>query len=138
MRFAKQGKVFGEHVALMLGIASKSGEMTSIFKSVAILVERQAEFKKGLLSALIMPAITSLTVLGAIVFLRGVSCPQDDGYVGTDDGDNPASDSDDFEIPCILKRNYEWMTAICVVALGAIYGFLLTEQGKLWRGPYDH
>ncbi|MFA6440503.1 MAG: type II secretion system F family protein, partial [Bacteriovoracaceae bacterium] len=46
--FAKQGKVFGHHVALMLGIASKSGEMTSIFKSVAVLVERQAEFKKGL------------------------------------------------------------------------------------------
>ena len=46
--FMRQGKVFGEHTALMLGIASKSGDMTTIFKSVAALVERQAEFKKGL------------------------------------------------------------------------------------------
>ena len=66
--FLKQGKIFGEHTALMLGIASKSGDMTTIFKSVAQLVERQAEFKKGLSSALILPAVTSLTLVGAIAF----------------------------------------------------------------------
>ncbi len=66
--FMRQGKVFGEHTALMLGIASKSGDMTTIFRNVAALVERQAEFKKGLTSALILPAVTSLTLIGAIAF----------------------------------------------------------------------
>ena len=66
--FVKQSKVFGDHTALMLGIASKSGDMTAIFKSVATLVERQAEFKKGLTSSLILPLVTSVTLVGAIGF----------------------------------------------------------------------
>jgi hypothetical protein len=39
----------------MPGIASKSGDMRAIFESVARFVERQADFRKGLLSSMILP-----------------------------------------------------------------------------------
>jgi len=44
--------VFGYHTSLMLGIATKSGDMKKVFESVAHLVERQSDFKKGLTSSL--------------------------------------------------------------------------------------
>ncbi len=131
--FAKQGKVFGPHVALMLGIASKSGEMTSIFKSVAQLVERQAEFKKSLVSAMIMPAITSVTVLGAIVFYSVFLVPQMMEMLGPVMETTPPLTQATMEFSEVLKSNYGWMTALAVVLLGGGYGFLLTDRGKLLR-----
>ena len=66
--FLRQAHVFGYHVSLMLGIATKSGDMTKVFESVAQLVERQSDFKKGLTSSLMLPGITALTLVGAIGF----------------------------------------------------------------------
>ncbi len=131
--FAKQGKVFGQHVALMLGIASKSGEMTSIFKSVAVLVERQAEFKKGLLSGLMMPAITSVTVLGAIVFYAVYLVPQMMDMLGPLMESTPPLTAATLEMSEYLKANYIWILSLFFIAMGAFYGYLLTENGKLMR-----
>ncbi|MFA6456660.1 MAG: type II secretion system F family protein [Bacteroidota bacterium] len=131
--FIKQGKVFGEHVALMLGIASKSGEMTSIFKSVAILVERQAEFKKGLISSLIMPAITSVTVLGAIVFYAVYLVPKMMDMLGPVMSSTPPLTAWTLEASKFLKGNYEWMTVVSLLAIAGFYAYLMTESGKLMR-----
>lgn len=131
--FAKQGKVFGHHVALMLGIASKSGEMTSIFKSVAILVERQAEFRKGLISSLVMPAITSLTVMGAIIFYAVYLVPQMMEMLGPVMAETPPLTAWTIEMSDFLKGNYGWMTGVFFITLAAFYGYLMTEAGKLMR-----
>ncbi len=131
--FARQGSVFGEHVALMLGIASKSGEMTSIFKSVAQLVEREAEFKKGLLSSLMMPAITSVTVLGAIVFYAVFLVPQMMDMLGPVMETVPPLTAMTLKFSDFLKGNYELICSIFVIVLGSFYGFLMTDVGKLWR-----
>ncbi|MBI5463858.1 MAG: type II secretion system F family protein [Ignavibacteriales bacterium] len=64
--FMHQSGVFGKHVALLMGLATKSGDMHSVFESVAKLVERQAEFRKSLSSSLILPAVTALTLVAAI------------------------------------------------------------------------
>ncbi|NUN71023.1 MAG: type II secretion system F family protein [Bacteroidetes bacterium] len=134
--FVKQGKVFGEHVALMLGIASKSGEMTSIFKSVAVLVERQAEFKKGLLSGLMMPAITSVTVLGAIIFYAVYLVPQMMEMLGPLMETTPPLTAATLEMSEYLKANYIWILSLFFITMGAFYGYLLTENGKLMRDRF--
>lgn len=131
--FTRQGKVFGEHVALMLGIASKSGEMTSVFRSVAVLVERQAEFKKGLLSSLIMPAITSLTVLGAIVFYAIYLVPKMMDMLGPLMAETPPITAATLQFSEFLKGNYIWMTVVSVLGIAGFYAYLLTEKGKLFR-----
>jgi type IV pilus assembly protein PilC len=131
--FMKQGKVFGQHVALMLGIASKSGEMTSIFKSVAVLVERQAEFKKGLTSSLIMPAITAVMVMGTIVFYAVVLVPQMMEMLGPMMVTTPPLTKATLKVSAFLKDNYIWMTILFFIAMGSFYAYLLTEQGRLIR-----
>lgn len=131
--FVKQSKVFGEHVALMLGIASKSGEMTSIFKSVATLVERQAEFKKGLVSSLIMPAITSLTVLGAIIFYAIYLVPRMMEMLGPMMVTTPPITKMTLEFSDFLRGNITWISITGILSLAGFYAYLLTEQGKLMR-----
>ncbi len=131
--FIKQEKVFGEHVALMLGIATKSGEMTSIFKSVATLVERQTEFKKGLISSLIMPAITSLTVVGAIIFYAVYLVPKMMDMLGPMMETTPPLTAATLVVSAFLKDNYIWMSVLMILSIIGFYAYLMTEQGKLAR-----
>ncbi len=134
--FIKQSKVFGEHVALMLGIASKSGEMTAIFKSIAILVERQTEFKKGLISALIMPAITTSTVMGAIVFYAVYLVPKMMAMLGPMMETTPPITAATMVVSGFLKENYMWMLILFCVSIISLYGYLMTEAGKLARDKF--
>ncbi len=131
--FMKQSKVFGEHVALMLGIASKSGEMTSIFKSVALLVERQTEFKKSLVSSLVMPMVTSLTVFGAIIFYAVYLVPRMMEMLGPMMAETPPLTKMTMDFNEFLSGNITWMSIVGITSLVGFYGYLLTEKGKLMR-----
>ena len=66
--FLKQEKALGAFAARMLGLASKSGNMVSIYESTAKFLERNAEFKRNLKSALIMPLFTVLILMGAVFY----------------------------------------------------------------------
>jgi type IV pilus assembly protein PilC len=65
--FLKHKDIFGYFTAYMLGLASKSGNMTEIYLATAKFLERKHEFKKNLRSALITPLVTVL-VLNAAIF----------------------------------------------------------------------
>ncbi|MBU1298956.1 MAG: type II secretion system F family protein [Bacteroidetes bacterium] len=69
--FLKQEPVFGKFTAHMLGLASQSGNMAEIYESTAKFLERQAQFKKDLKSALIMPLATLAALFGAVVYYIG-------------------------------------------------------------------
>ena len=59
----------------MLGLASKSGNMAEIYDSTAKFLERQAEFKKNLKSALISPIVTLIVLFGAVIYYVGYIFP---------------------------------------------------------------
>lgn len=69
--FIKQEGVFGKFTAHMLGLASKSGNMAEIYESTAKFLERQAQFKKDLKSALIMPLVTLVALFAAVIYYIG-------------------------------------------------------------------
>ena len=66
--FMKHQSVFGRFTAYMLGLASKSGNMTEIYSSTAKFLERSLEFKKSLRSALITPMVTILLLIAACIW----------------------------------------------------------------------
>jgi type IV pilus assembly protein PilC len=66
--FMKQAPVLGKFTAQMLGLASKSGNMAEIYESAAKFMERNAEFKRNLRSALITPLITLGVLFLACLF----------------------------------------------------------------------
>jgi type II secretory pathway component PulF len=79
----------------MLGLASKSGNMAEIYDSTAKFLERQADFKKNLKSALISPIVTLDRSLRRRHLLRRVHLPRhrqavrevQDGSAADDQGD---------------------------------------------------
>jgi type IV pilus assembly protein PilC len=73
--FIKQEAVLGRFTAHMLGLASKSGNMAEIYDSTAKFLERRADFKKNLKSALIMPVVTLIALFGACIYYVGYIFP---------------------------------------------------------------
>ena len=74
--FLKYQSVFGKFTAYMLGLASKSGNMTEIYRATAKFLERRQEFKKNLRSALITPAVTIFILFLAVLFYVGYIFPE--------------------------------------------------------------
>ena len=66
--FLKHKDIFGYFTAYMLGLASKSGNMTEIYRATAKFLERKHEFKKSLRSALITPLVTVLVLNAAVIW----------------------------------------------------------------------
>jgi type IV pilus assembly protein PilC len=74
--FLRYQGVFGKFTAYMLGLASKSGNMTEIYRATAKFLERRQEFKKSLRSALITPLITLFVLFLAVLFYVGYIFPE--------------------------------------------------------------
>jgi len=74
--FLKYQGIFGKFTAYMLGLASKSGNMTEIYMATAKFLERRQEFRKSLRSALITPAITMFVLFLAVLFYVGYIFPE--------------------------------------------------------------
>jgi type IV pilus assembly protein PilC len=74
--FLKYQHIFGKFTAYMLGLASKSGNMTEIYRATAKFLERQQEFKKSLRSALITPMVTLFVLFLAVLFYVGYIFPE--------------------------------------------------------------
>lgn len=129
--FVRQSKVLGEHTALMLGIASKSGDMKSIFESVARLVERQAEFKKGLISSLILPAVTSIALVGAIVFYVMYLLPRMVEMMGSVISSMPPVTAATLEISKLIQDNLTLIVVSILLMMLSFYAYILTSNGRL-------
>ncbi|HVO75729.1 MAG TPA: type II secretion system F family protein [Ignavibacteriaceae bacterium] len=74
--FLKYQAVFGKFTAYMLGLASKSGNMTEIYKATAKFLERRQEFKKNMRSALITPIVTLFVLFLAVLFYVAYIFPE--------------------------------------------------------------
>ncbi len=73
--YGRHEDIFGKFASYMLGVASTSGNMASVFESTAKFMERDADFKKNLRRSLFMPMITVLAVIATLLFFIGYVFP---------------------------------------------------------------
>ena len=74
--YMKYQNIFGKFTSYMLGLASKSGNMTEIYRATAKFLERQLQFKKDMRSALITPMITCIHSFTCSTFLCWLYIPR--------------------------------------------------------------
>ncbi len=129
--FLRQAHVFGYHTSLMLGIATKSGNMTQVFESVAHLVERQADFKKGLTSSLMLPGITALTLVGAIGFYVLYLLPQMMEMLGPRMTTIPPLTAMTLEASAWVKGNFFYIAALVFLLCIVFYLYVTSASGRL-------
>jgi type IV pilus assembly protein PilC len=129
--FLRQSHVFGYHTSLMLGIATKSGDMTKVFESVAKLVERQSDFKKGLTSSLMLPGITALTLVGAIGFYVVFLLPKMMDMLGPRMEKIPPLTAFTMEASAWFKDNFIFLALFLVLLCIGFYSYVSSPAGRL-------
>ncbi len=128
--FIKYSPVFGKFTAYMLGLASKSGNMTEIYKATAKFIERKLEFKKSLRSALITPSITMFILFLTVIFYVGYIFPETARLFVKFGVPLPPMTAFTLKISDILT-NYTTLVAVFIIVPPIImWRFFKTKKGK--------
>lgn len=128
--FLKYQSVFGKFTSYMLGLASKSGNMTEIYKATAKFLERRQEFKKNLRSALITPAITMFVLLIAVLFYVDYIFPQTAKLFVQFKIPLPPMTAFTLKINNFLTNNALLVVLVLTIPLIVFWRFAKTKRGK--------
>jgi type IV pilus assembly protein PilC len=120
----------------MLGLASKSGNMAEIYDSTAKFLERQAEFKKNLKSALITPVVTLIVLFGAVVYYVGYIFPATAGLFRKFGIDLPPMTKATLVLSDFLVDNILILLIATIVPLILAIRFFSTEKGRYYLDKY--
>lgn len=139
--FIKHEAVLGKFTAHMLGLASKSGNMAEIYESTAKFLERQAEFKKNLKSALIMPVITLVVLFGAVVYYVGYIFPATAGLFRKFGIELPPMTAATMALSDFLVANIGIILLATIIPTIVAVKWFTTEKGRfvldryIWKVP---
>ncbi len=125
--FQKQTTVFGKFAANMLGLASKSGNMVEIYESTAKFLERNAEFKRSLKSALVTPMITLFVLFLAVLFYVAYIFPKTAEMFVKFHIKLPPMTSATLKFSKWLMAN---ATVLTILTLGPIIGLYMYAQDR--------
>ncbi len=134
--FIKHEATFGRFTAHMLGLASKSGNMAEIYESTAKFLERQAEFKKNLKSALIMPMVTLVVLFGAVIYYVGYIFPATANLFRKFNIDLPPMTRATLAMSDFLVENILWIIIGTAIPLILAARFFTTERGRFIMDKY--
>lgn len=134
--FIKHEAILGRFTAHMLGLASKSGNMAEIYESTAKFLERQAEFKKNLKSALIMPIVTLIVLFAAVVYYVGYIFPATANLFRKFNMDLPPMTKATLVMSDFLVENIGFILIGTVIPLVLAMKFFTTERGRFIRDKY--
>jgi len=129
--FLKYQGVFGKFTAYMLGLASKSGNMTEIYRATAKFLERTMEFKKSLRSALITPMVTLFVLFLAVLFYVGYIFPETAKLFTKFDIALPPMTAFTLDMSDFLINNVWLVSAITILPPIVLWQLASTKKGKL-------
>jgi type IV pilus assembly protein PilC len=134
--FIKHEAVLGRFTAHMLGLASKSGNMAEIYESTAKFLERQAEFKKNLRSAMITPIVTLVVLFGAVVYYVGYIFPATANLFRKFDIDLPPMTKATLVMSDFLVENIVVILIGTIVPMILAVKFFSTDKGRFILDKY--
>jgi len=134
--FLKYQTVFGKFTAYMLGLASKSGNMTEIYRATAKFLERRQEFRKSLRSALITPAVTMFVLFLAVLFYVGYIFPETAKLFVRFGIELPPMTAFTLNVSDFLVANPLLIAIVTFLPPLAFWQFSRTEKGRLLTDKY--
>lgn len=140
LKDGKEGKeVFGKHEdtlgkfpSYMLGVASTSGDMVSIYESTAKFLERNEEFKKSLKQSLVMPMVILFFLFLAILFYIAYIFPKTAEMFVKFKIELPPLTKGTLEFSEFLKHNILWILAGAGAIIWSVVQFVRSPKGKLF------
>ena len=134
--FQKHEKELGKFAAHMLGLASKSGNMGEIFESTAKFLERNAQFKKDLKSALVMPVGTLVILFGAVGYYVAYIFPETANLFQKFKIELPPMTKATLKLSDFITSNIIWIILIIAIPSVAFARFATTERGRFMIDKY--
>ena len=134
--FLRYQSVFGKFTAYMLGLASKSGNMTEIYRATAKFLERRQQFKKDLRSALITPAITIFVLVLAVLYYVAYIFPATAKLFVKFKIPLPPMTAATLKISDFLISNYILVLAVIILPLVVFWRFVATKKGRYMLDRY--
>lgn len=134
--FLKYQNIFGKFTAYMLGLASKSGNMTEIYLATAKFLERRQEFRKSLRSALITPMVTLFVLFLAVLFYVGYIFPETAKLFVRFGIELPPMTAFTLKMSDFLVANPILIGALIFVPPIALFQFSRTKKGRLLFDEY--
>jgi type IV pilus assembly protein PilC len=120
----------------MLGLASKSGNMSEIYKATAKFLERNQEFKKSLRSALITPMVTLFVLFLAVLFYVGYIFPETAKLFVKFKLELPPMTAFTLQISNFLEANPLLVAAVAVLPPIVFWRFVKTKKGEYLFDQY--
>lgn len=131
--FMQYEHVFGRFPAFMLGLATKSGNMTEIFEATTKFIERDEEIKKNVKKALISPMFAVLATVGAIVYYIVKIFPATAELFLAYDMDLPPMTMATLDLSHWLAKVWWLLLLMVLVPVILIWRWWSTPNGKVWR-----
>lgn len=134
--FQKHEKELGKFASHMLGLASKSGNMGEIFESTAKFLERNAQFKKDLKSALIMPIVTLVILFAAVGYYVAYIFPATASLFQKFKIELPPMTQATLQLSEFITSNILWIMLSIFIPVIAFARFALTVRGRFLIDKY--
>jgi len=128
--YGKHEHIFGKFASYMLGVASTSGNMASVFESTAKFIERDADFKKNLKRSLMMPMVTVIAVIGVLLFFVGYIFPKMAEMFLEFDIILPPMTSATLEVSYWLQDNWLLVVLVHVVPISILVAMWKNVKGR--------
>ncbi|MEK7727063.1 MAG: type II secretion system F family protein [candidate division KSB1 bacterium] len=129
--FLKHSQVLGKFAAYMMSVASTSGNMAEIYSSLAKFLERSADFRKNIRSALFMPIVVMLACLGALSFYVMYLFPEIARLLLKFKIKIPPMTAAALSASEFLQNNYVWLALAFALPASALFVFLRSTKGRL-------
>jgi type IV pilus assembly protein PilC len=134
--YGKHEKIFGKFATYMLGVASTSGNMAQVFESTAKFLERDAQFKKNLRRALLMPAISFIAIIGVLLFYIGYIFPATAELFVKLGVDLPPLTQSTMDWSYFLRDHWVAIIVATIIPIVAFITVSNTIKGKIFLDHY--
>jgi type IV pilus assembly protein PilC len=134
--FKRYEDVFGRFPAFMLGLATKSGNMTEIFEATTKFIERDTEIRKSVKQALISPAFAILATIGALAYYIVDIFPATANMFVRFGMKIPPLTKGTLDVSNWLGKSYIFIVIGIVVPIIFVARWWSTETGKVWRDQH--
>jgi len=130
--FQKYENVLGKFTSKMLGLASKSGAMAEMYDSTAKFLERRLEFKKSMKSAMMMPMITLVLLILAVVFYVAYIFPETARMFLKYGIELPPMTATTLELSDWLVENIIWFILFFLALVAGVITLYTNPRGRVW------
>ena len=134
--FARFSDVFGKFPAYMLGLATKSGNMSEVYDATSKFMERDLEYKKSLKKAILTPMIMIIATILAVGYYVVSIFPQTAEIFVEIGVKVPPMTAFTLKMSHYFGANWWWMFLMFVVPAFAVFAWWKTSKGRVWRDKF--